>query len=374
MSVKGRVDVLTKWWVKGWVYEKFDSEPLSISIYNNEKLVCADVASIHRAGLQRKGLHQTGNCGFEIYIGNKTSFKKGDKITIKATDSENNIVPIKEQIFEQKPTTQTRRNKKDTFLVVGMGKSGTTAITYKIANTLNDPVINFEPGKHKGLLDVGLHKKITIKTPVITKSLFGKNLNVNFGAISHLYDRKIWIIRDPRDQLISIMLYQWFKGHKPNESKFKEALRLVRQKEQNPHAVSIKEIWALSANMGNFRENAHNHYLSIINIFENIKDNWFIFKYEDLIKENFGELETYLGFAIPQKEAELPDRFKRVARSKNYGNWKNWFTPDDVEFFKPIYQEILKYCGFDNDWELNASPVLDPEKGSLYMEKIFHKK
>lgn len=372
MNIKGRIDILTKWFIKGWVYEGFTSKPLEVFVYHQEKLICTEVASIHRVGLRQKKLHKTGKCGFEIYIGNKIGIKDGDKITVKVANSKNETVQIKEQIFSDTSTQKKYSKNKDSFLIVGMGKSGTTAITYKIASALDKPKVNFEPGKHKGLLDLKLHRKITSQTPVITKSLFGKKLNVNFGAISKIYDRKIWIIRDPRDQLISIMLYQWFKGHQPDKLKFEKAHKLVQQKEKQPQAVSLKEICALSVNLDNLKKNTLNHYSSMINIFENIKNEWYIFKYEDLIKENFNELEAYLGFEIAKQEVELPDRFKRVARTKNYGNWRNWFTPEDVVFFKPIYQEILEYCNLDTDWQLNPSPTLAPEKGSLYMEKIFY--
>jgi len=61
---------------------------------------------------------------------------------------------------------------------------------------------------------------------------------------------------------------------------------------------------------------------------------------------------------------------KRVIRSKAYGNWKDWFTISDVEFYRPIYNEYMEMFGYQDNWDLNANPLIDPRLSSQYVMKL----
>lgn len=91
------------------------------------------------------------------------------------------------------------------------------------------------------------------------------------------------------------------------------------------------------------------------------------------------DLNQYLGFdiakdttatttAVDQKKA-----FTRTARSMTYGNWKNWFTQDDVIFFRPLLENSLQKLGYMvDDWSINSPQTIDPQTSSQYMIKIFY--
>ncbi len=104
----------------------------------------------------------------------------------------------------------------------------------------------------------------------------------------------------------------------------------------------------------------------------NISNDWLIYKYEDLVDDNFVTLNKYLDTKIDSK-IEVPKELNRLTRSKAYGNWRDWFTQEDVEFYKPLYDDYIQLMNYDtNDWKLNENPVLPPELGSEYMEKLFY--
>ena len=67
----------------------------------------------------------------------------------------------------------------------------------------------------------------------------------------------------------------------------------------------------------------------------------------------------------------VPDEHRRVARTRGYGNWRRWFTEEDVEFFRPVISEFLDIMGYDpSDWELTPVDRLPAEEGSGYMERL----
>jgi hypothetical protein len=99
---------------------------------------------------------------------------------------------------------------------------------------------------------------------------------------------------------------------------------------------------------------------------------WFVFKYEDMIEKNFHALNEYFGFDI-KDEAEIPTTTKKakVARKKAMGDWRDWFTEEDVEIFKPVYSPYMALIGYDsNDWTLSPEPIIEPEFSSVYIKRL----
>jgi hypothetical protein len=102
---------------------------------------------------------------------------------------------------------------------------------------------------------------------------------------------------------------------------------------------------------------------------------WFIFKYEDMIEKNYNGLQEYLGFEI-KDEAEIPTTTKKakVARKKAYGDWRHWYTGEDLDLFKPAYLPYMELVGYDcDDWTLSPNPVIEPEYSSIYIKELVRK-
>lgn len=264
------------------------------------------------------------------------------------------------------------------ILIIGLPKTGTSILTYKIADHFKDHVIHFEPGKQNGLNDYEFHKKVCLRTnkPVITKNLYYYNHPNRLQEIISLYDKVVWINRDPRDRLISEFFYRWNKGHNPDTDKFERSLKRVQKKEKQPMAINFFQLVQgfNNSNPFQFTLNQVRNQMILLSEFDKVKNKLFVYKYEDLIDKRFGRLEEYLGFQVSY-ESDLPDKLERVVRSKKYGNWRNWFTEDDCTFFRGIYYEFLLKMDYDpEDWTLNKNQQIDPKEGSEYMKRIFYKK
>jgi hypothetical protein len=101
-----------------------------------------------------------------------------------------------------------------------------------------------------------------------------------------------------------------------------------------------------------------------------LDDDWFLFKYEQMIDNKFDDLNNYLGFEV-QKESQVPEAYGKVVRKKSYGDWRHWFTTEDVGLFKPAYLPYMQLIGYDcDDWEPSANPVIDPDYSSKYMQSL----
>jgi len=252
----------------------------------------------------------------------------------------------------------SREKRNPMILITGIPKSGTTAIYHSIRTSLPaNSVCQFEP-EHRNL-----HLPDVITTPVLVKSFLGA---------SHVYDhfnKKILIIRDPRDLIISQMLYRPFniisKGIITPDEKLDQVLAelliLLQRKEMEPGSVSVKEI------RDHLRMNSINENLEKLIGYYKKKPEPFLYKYEDFVDGRLKPLNKYLGLKII-KVGDVPE--KRVIRSKSYGNWKDWFTKSDVQFYREIFQNFMKTFGYDDNWELNPTPCIDPALTSEYVKRL----
>ena len=365
-NILGFVDVVNEKVIKGWAFLKGDAKPVSIAVYVDGELITEGIANQHRAGILKKGIHPTGNCQYSIDVPAGT-LKNNSVVSVYAGDER---IELKKSpwVFEK----EEKEEEYPKVLIVGLAKSGTSILTYKIGDALEEKEIFFEPDGANAFVNINQHRKITSKKSVVTKCIYIWNkADLKVEAISKLYNKRIWIVRDPRDNIISSFLYLWNKGHKPDPEKFKKAHDLVLKKEQDPSSVPFYKILESCLNAEAF---ATGKYTALVNQLNSMdKSDWFIVKYEDVVENNLIELNKYLGFDA-LNDASVPERFNRVVRSKKHGNWKNWFTKEDIEYFKPLHSGFLDYFDYDQDWELEENPVIDPKKGSAYMAKLFEGK
>ena len=89
--------------------------------------------------------------------------------------------------------------------------------------------------------------------------------------------------------------------------------------------------------------------------------------------EKVTKLEEYLGFPIKAK-ADVDIAHEHVPRTKSYGNWKDWLTPDDVLYFKPLFAEYMKTYGYEDAWEINRNPNIPQNHSIEYVLRTVNKR
>jgi hypothetical protein len=263
------------------------------------------------------------------------------------------------------------------ILILGTGKSGTTVMVYKVSGGLPNcqAFSGGRPGKHLGEYENAVYKHTYDERKGKSFELYREHLE------KENYDRKIWMARDPRDTAVSRMLYRRHKGHRGNRKQYKTHLELVLKKEKDPASIPFFELCRHSGNDGWPRSikdvvaEERVRYDRMHHFVKELGDDWFLFAYEDMIAGNFAALNDYLGFDV-KADGQVPQTMvkSKVLRKKATGDWRLWFTEQDVELFKPAYKNYMELIGYDwSDWSLSKNPVIEPEYSSVYIQNLNRK-
>jgi hypothetical protein len=260
------------------------------------------------------------------------------------------------------------------IFILGTGKTGTTAMVYKVAGGLPDcrAFSGGRPGKH-----VGDHQNAVYKHTYEERK--GKNFELFREHLQKQhYDRKIWMSRDPRDAAVSRMLYRWHKGYLGHKKQYETHLDLVLKKEKDPRSLSFSEICRYTGHKVWPRTTdevvkAERHrYRQMCDFVKSLENDWLLFTYENMIAEKFDALNEYLGFNV-QADAVVPSSSgkAKVVRKKATGDWRHWFTEEDVELLKPAYLPYMALMGYDcDDWTPSPNPLIEPQYASIYMQSL----
>jgi len=264
------------------------------------------------------------------------------------------------------------------IVILGKGKSGTTVLMHMIAAAF--PECRPVPGGFRA--HVRERRAAAVASEgVVCKFTYNDKKGRSFDAVMrHIsdegYDKKIWVTRDPRDNAVSDALFRWRRRHGKSRRQFRACLPLVERKERDPSAIDFSEIYRYTGDRGGpetlekMIENERIRYQRMTDFVRSLGPDWFIFKYEDLVDGKFAALSDYLGREI-RRPSELPREDRVKARTKSYGDWRNWFTEEDVRIFAPLFTPYMELAGYDaGDWALAPEPVVEPATASLYMRRI----
>ncbi len=266
-------------------------------------------------------------------------------------------------------------------LVFGQGKSGTTVIAKTIQHSLPDAVFLMEPKTEAGLTRSGAaHTVVKILHGQWQENLAGLT-NVLQNRSSARFDRIVKIIRDPRDQAISSFLYNFYSLAQPGaatEEQLDEVLELVRAKEQSPLTISFASLcdgvnrimrWRGYSSTWLMTESGQVTNRAFWDFLGSLGGSGYLLKYETFIRGDLGGLESYLGFRLsPRREV---GEYARTRRSASSENWREFFTPEDVETLRPLTADLLAEMGYP-DWELRPVERLNPEHFSGYLARLRH--
>lgn len=267
------------------------------------------------------------------------------------------------------------------ILIAGMAKTATTALFFKIANSLaaceeaaSKTKLLFEPIAYKGTEHERVLAKIILaeKTPL---TLWGEKSRarwVNYADFKN-FNRKIMLLRDPRDRLISTLLYStWGQAFRTSPDRVNLFLALLEKKELDPASVSVLEL--IEARLCSFNSSLplwKDSLTANLNYFLDFRRNqndFFNYKYEDFVRGKTQALENFLGFSLAG-EAKVEGSLDRVVRTKKSGDWQNWFSEADVAFFKPIFKNFMQELGYEDSWSLPDHQVVLPAHASDYVRK-----
>ncbi|NHZ89875.1 hypothetical protein F2P45_12750 [Massilia sp. CCM 8733] len=247
-------------------------------------------------------------------------------------------------------------------LIVGAGKTGTTALLYAVAQAMGGaPLIHFEE-RIAGLQPLAPH--------TATKLLFEHERPDDIAVFGASFERRILLVRDPRDNLVSHLLYT-VASHRvqmDDPGWLRTITQLLQRKQKDPASVDLRQFPQLrtpSALLN--RVCATNQALATFARAH--AGNWFILRYEDMVAGKLDALSAYLGMTV-QADARIDPAYQRVARTKGSGDWRHWFTRDDVAHYRPLLEPLMGALGYAGDWTLAEPPLITPEHSWVYFERL----
>ena len=223
------------------------------------------------------------------------------------------------------------------ILIYGAGKTGTTAVYYAYRDALPGITCVFEP---PGLAKVepAKHRDLLVKSLAVGK-------HVQDAPFIAQFDKKILIVRHPFDRLVSYVLYSPHAGYGfYDDRNMENYLALLRKKLANPSSVSFRLIFDL---VNEYRPSPGPHLP--VHALEAIADSYpdfHLLRYEDFVDGKLDALNRYNGFAVANNP-KISGVNESVVRSKDYGDWRKWFLPEDVAFFRDEYAAYLERFGYD---------------------------
>lgn len=270
------------------------------------------------------------------------------------------------------------------IFITGLPKTGTTALFWKIQHALgNTHHLFFEPGHEQNRTND--HDAITRSSTALVKEIFDHTM-LPLSTYEQ-FDKKIVIIRDPRDRAISDALYSLAERrthrtlNQKNIHHYRSILNVLRNKRRFPrHQPFVSLVKSAASHGWPDDTDTQNHYKSsvyAVHAYERLIDlikqrtDFFILRYEDLVAGNIEELERYLGLSL-ERDTDVHHTVSRVVRTKSHGAWKHWFTPADTSLLSSSYAPILSALGYPPDWRTHRLPYIPKEHCDGYIVRLWN--
>jgi len=261
-------------------------------------------------------------------------------------------------------------------IVLGLAKSGTTGLWSVLVKSYPRRYLQFFEGQYlPSRYNKYFGQTNSEQNPrdVVSKQIIGPDFNFTDLAS---FDKVIWMVRDPRDRLISYLLYRHYDYRFDSDEFVKEQLDLLRLKERDPNALAMIDLEARlllprPTLESAFFWNDHQKSNFLSTLIE--EERAFIFKYEDFVNQEYSGLENFLGIKM-SRNAKVPKQFQRVIRSKTHSFWNHWFTQKDVDNYMELFQPFLEQYGYKDEWVLAEEKKIDPEHCSRYVRTIINER
>jgi hypothetical protein len=273
-------------------------------------------------------------------------------------------------------TTESATAEAARILILALPKSGTTILFQILKESMaEDTVCLFEPAACQPEAF-----RLSGSRSLLAKVLIAKpSDSEHFSpAACAAYNKRIFLRRDPRDLLVSLLLYGTYESAITSDFwRFAQFVSALRAKEADPTSISFLDLLKLETYL------AHHNDGSLLTDFEQFLrtaqfslevvgshgDGLFHLKYEELVDRRLESVEKYLGFPLAQA-GQVDRQYDRVARTKGYGDWRNWFLPEDIAFFRPRLAAYMRATGYDDEWDLAEKPIVSPHNASGYLMRL----
>lgn len=259
-------------------------------------------------------------------------------------------------------------------LVIGISKTGTTIVASVIQQSIPEARLFVEPR-----LARFFEKLARFDVPRVVKLLYDHWMQRPYlltgivrGEAGFRADRTVAIVRDPRDGLISSVMYRAYECvlAGASEDQVEQWLRVLRDKEIDPRRHSLIGLIAELSRIFGVADSADSFLETFASYGRWIaanRERLHVMKYEDFVAGDTAALAAYLGIALSASR-EVDPTLRRVARTRRSGDWRSVMLREDVAYLQNRFGTALAEHGY-GDWDI-APATTDPAMGSEYVRRI----
>jgi hypothetical protein len=267
---------------------------------------------------------------------------------------------------------------RERYVIVGLAKTGTTAIAMTLRNTLRIQGFCMEP-QDIAAIEAERDDRIVIKFLFDHWAARADELrNFLCDARRGAAPTKILVVRDPRDEAISRLYYfayNYFSTRPTTDDDHAAWLEIFRRKEAAPQSVGLIDMQnELIGRFGMGFLITRQIYESFARFVDDVLasggNSAYLLRYEDFVAQSVpeGPLRVLLSGS-----RNVGSAFRRVHRRGSSGDWHAFLTDDDLASLNGLCEPYLRR--FDYPLERNtarptANDALLQTTGSDYVDRL----
>ena len=206
---------------------------------------------------------------------------------------------------------------------------------------------------------------------VLAKIVIGLPGEFDYASFRQ-FDRKIMMVRDPRDKSSAVFSMHPVRRRRSARTRRRSPPLPARCSARKPIPV-VYPSWLCPTCFVVSTDWTGAFWLTMLHDlaldFHRANDDSLVYSYEDFIAGRYAAIEDYPPFALPGGEADVTAQYEHVVRTKMANDWKNWFTADDVAYFRPRVAAFMRAYGYADDWTLATEPQISAAHGSEFVRR-----
>ncbi len=259
------------------------------------------------------------------------------------------------------------------ILILGLAKTGSTglynSVKASLAESGHDYYAMFEPTRADQLHNLHAYAP---ELPLLTKVMIAREPDLQLRY--DLFDKRVTLLRDPRDMIVSFLLFRPFIRADVSWEQVEPFVDAIRDKERDPSAHSVHSLHLLAdqLRLASYRLDRVVEFMEWQEALID-RHGLFVVRYEDFIAGRLEAVTDYLGFDVDNVASASP-WLDHILRSAGSGDWRHWFTEDDVAVYRPHVTRYMKRFDYDHEWRLAETPRINPVTASEYIEGKYRRR
>jgi Sulfotransferase domain len=261
------------------------------------------------------------------------------------------------------------------YLIVGLAKTGTTAVAMTLRNTLRVSDFCIEPKELATIEQAVASRRLVIKiifdhwkTSADTLKAFVRN------SVGERTLATIAIVRDPRDEAVSRLHYaafDYFSTRPTTDDQRAAWIEIFRRKEETPDSISLIDMQnEIVRQFGRRFLPAKDLYETYCRFIDDIMDMdataVHLLRYEDFVRDTIPNKALQ---AMLSGSRDVGAELRRVYRSGSSGDWQHFLTGNDLVTINTTCEPFLRRFNYPFE-RISALGRPSAATGSDYVAKL----